>query len=345
MVRTFAALASWFVILSSVIAQDETGASQTALTADSNAANIIVATPEQRLAEILSGNATPKTIEDLQAMQVHISELAERVKGATVGIDCEGAQGSGVVVSRDGLILTAAHVISKPGVDASIRLADGSLVHAKTKGLVHILDSGLLKITEPGDYNYLDMGESASLKLGQWVMAIGHPGGYEESRGMVVRVGRILTLTSRVIRSDCTLVGGDSGGPLVDMDGNVIGIHSRIGARLSDNMHVPIDVYASGWDDLESDKEIGGRPGRPSLGVSLKGDDGLEIEVIQPGGPAEKAGIQVGDEILEINNKPIKTRAQLSDELDQLEIGGEAEIKVMRGTEELDLKLVIGRRQ
>ena len=345
MVRSFVTLLAWLLFLSSIVAQDDTGAAQTSLTVEPNAPAIATAMPEQRLADILSGNAIPKTIEDLQAMQVHISKLADRVKRATVGIDCGGAQGSGVVVSRDGLILTAAHVIGEPGLDAKIRLPDGKEVNAKTKGLVHILDSGLLKITDPGEYDYLDMGESSSLKLGQWVMAVGHPGGYEASRGMVVRVGRVLSLTSRVIRSDCTLVGGDSGGPLVDMSGNVVGIHSRIGARLTDNMHVPIDVYSSGWDELESDKEVGGRPGRPNLGVTLKGEEGLEIEDVQPAGPAEKAGIEPGDVILTISGKPIKTRTQLMDEQTRLPIGGEVEIKVLRGTQELELKIVIGRRQ
>jgi serine protease Do len=250
-----------------------------------------------------------------------------------------------VIISRDGLVLTAAHVISRPGLDASIRLANGNIVGAKTKGLVHLLDSGLLKISDPGEYDYLDMGDSGSLNLGQWVMAVGHPGGYEAARGMVVRVGRILTLTSRVIRSDCALVGGDSGGPLVDMDGNVIGIHSRIGARLTDNMHVPIGVYANGWDELESDQEVGGPPRMPSLGVRLKGDgDGLEIEEVLPAGPAEKAGIKPGDVIVEINGKSIATRGQLADEINTLQIGGEAKIKVLRGTDEHKIRIVVGRR-
>jgi serine protease Do len=210
--------------------------------------------------------------------------------------------------------------------------------------LVHTWDSGLLEITQPGQYVYLDMGESTGLKLGQWVMAVGHPGGFEETRGIVVRVGRILTLTSRVIRTDCTLVGGDSGGPLVDMDGYVIGIHSRIGARLSDNMHVPINVYLEGWDQLEADQEIGGRPGRPGLGITLKGDDGLEIESVEPDGPADKAGVQPGDVVLELNARAIQTRLQLGQALDELEIGSAATLKVLRGDQEIELPLVIGRR-
>lgn len=322
--------------ISPSLAQEDLTASTSEVSAPAQTESL-----EERVADILSGNAIPETIDDLRAMQDNFSEVADRVKRATVGIDCGGAQGSGVIISRDGLILTAAHVIGRPGLDASIRLADGRVLRGKTKGMEHHLDSGLLQITDAGDFDYLDMGESDSLKLGQWVMAVGHPGGYEESRGIVVRVGRVLSLTSRVIRTDCTLVGGDSGGPLVDMDGNVIGIHSRIGLRLTDNMHVPISVFSNGWDDLESDREIGGRPGRPTIGVRLKGSEGLEVESVQSDGPAEKAGIQPGDFIAAINDKPINTRDQLGEEINKLSIGGEATIKVLRGTEELEMRLVV----
>lgn len=344
MIRSLAVLFAGLMSVAIAFAQEQPGTSQVPVAVETKAAPSSVADLERRVSAILAGDETPKTIDDLRGMQTHISELAERVKRATVGVDCGGAQGSGVIISRDGLVLTAAHVIGQPGLDAQIRLPDGRVVQAKTKGLEHLLDSGLMQITDPGEYDYLDMGESGSLKLGQWVMAVGHPGGYEEARGIVVRVGRILTLTSRVIRSDCTLVGGDSGGPLVDMSGNVIGIHSRIGARLTDNMHVPISVFANGWDDLEGDKEIGASPGRPSLGITLKGDEGLEIEDVQHEGPADKAGVEPGDLITEINGKSIKTRAQLADELSNLQVGSEIDVKILRGEQELEFKLVLGKR-
>ena len=324
-------------------AQDEITIGKPTLVVASTEPASAAVTADERLQNIFSGVDIPKTVDDLRAMQEQFSRIAERVKLATVGVDCGGAQGSGVVISRDGLVLTAAHVIGEPGKDATIRLADGTTVEAKTKGLFHSKDSGLIKIVVPGNYNYLDMGESGTLNLGTWVMAVGHPGGYEATRGMVVRVGRVLTLTSRVIRTDCTLVGGDSGGPLVDMNGNVVGIHSRIGARLSDNMHVPIDAFADDWDDLESGKEIGAPPPSPSLGLRLKEGDGLEIESIRPDGPADNAEIMPGDVILEINGEAIKTRNQLSEQLNKLEIGNEVEIKVLRAEKELILKLVVGR--
>src|SRR5262245_46577507 len=127
MVRTFFAPFVCLAVFCSAFAQDDSKHTQTAIAVDPK---VTPASPTSAaaLAEIVAGNSIPKTIEDWQAMQVHISELAERVKRATVGIDCGGAQGSGVVVSRDGLVLTAAHVISEPGLDAAIRLPNGKLV-------------------------------------------------------------------------------------------------------------------------------------------------------------------------------------------------------------------------
>ncbi len=325
------------------VAQDEITLGQPTVAVTSSETASADANGEEHLQKIFSGVEIPKSIDDLRAMQEQFSRIAERVKLATVGVDCGGAQGSGVVISRDGLVLTAAHVIGEPGRVAIIRLADGTAVKAKTKGLFHGMDSGLIKITESGSFNYLDMGESGTMNLGQWVMAVGHPGGYEPTRGMVVRVGRILALSNSLIRTDCTLVGGDSGGPLVDMNGDVVGIHSRIGARLLDNLHVPIDAFSDKWDELESDKEIGGPPASPSLGVRLTGDDGLEIEVVKPDGPAEKAGILPGDVLLEINGTAIKTRNQLAEQVNKLDIGTEVEVKVLRDAKELDLKLVVGK--
>jgi Trypsin-like peptidase domain len=105
---------------------------------------------------------------------------------------------------------------------------------------------------------FLDMGKSGELAKGQWVIGIGHPGGFRPNRTPVVRVGRILHTDSFVLRTDCTLVGGDSGGPLFDMQGRVIGIHSRIGGfAITENMHVPVDTFRATWDKLAEGRSWG----------------------------------------------------------------------------------------
>ena len=299
------------------------------------------------LESIFSGKSDPQSIDDLRAFQNHVRDLAERVKKATVNIQVGMAQGSGVIVSRDGLVLTAAHVIGKPGLPAVVKMPDGTEYKAKTKGLVHGIDSGMLKITDNGKWDYLDIGQSAPIEKGQWVMAIGHPGGWDEDgRGLVVRLGRVLAATSRVLRTDCTLVGGDSGGPLVDMSGNVIGIHSRIGGNLSQNMHVPIDVFSDGWEDLESDVEKGGsrRRGEPYLGFTLGAEDTMAIADVKKDGPADKAGIKAGDVVVELGGVKVTNRMQLQAAFFRLSVDQEVDIVVKRDGKELKLKIKVGKR-
>src|ERR1043166_8191567 len=132
----------------------------------------------------------------------------------------------------------------------------------------------MVKIADGKDtkYPFLEMGKSADLKVGQWVIAIGHPDGVRANRGPVVRVGRILVASQFVLQTDCTLVGGDSGGPLFDMEGRVIGIHSRIGgAKIIENMHVPIDTYREEWDRLAAGEEYGKGLGQLPTVLSLGG--------------------------------------------------------------------------
>ena len=181
--------------------------------------------------DFLNAGTAPSNLDQLRAMEAHVARLTEDVSPATVNIRVGQGQGSGVVISSDGYILTAAHVIGTPGQTAIVTFPDGKRVEAETLGTnPGQIDSGILKIKEKegSDWPYVDMGQSSTLKSGQWLVAIGHPGGYDSKRGLVIRVGRLIFSGDTKLRTDCTLVGGDSGGPLFDMDGYVVGIHSRI---------------------------------------------------------------------------------------------------------------------
>lgn len=295
------------------------------------------------------GDSSPTSVEQLREMQVRFREIAERAAPATVNIQVGNSQGSGVIVTRDGYIMTAAHVIGGANLDATVVLNDGRSLQAKTLGLNRTVDSGLLKIVEKGKYPYLSPGESANLKTGQWVMAIGHPGGLEPERGVVYRVGRIFNNLPELISTDCTVVGGDSGGPLLDMDGNVIGIHSRIGQNLNSNIHVPVDVYNSEWDDLVSGKDwgrgIGGSnpANEPWLGLDLE-DSSLKIRSIASGGPSEKAGLKAGDLLLELNGMRLSSQNRLRAATRELSPGAVVKLKYQRGEETIETELTVGSR-
>ncbi|MCE9548017.1 MAG: serine protease, partial [Planctomycetia bacterium] len=188
-----------------------------------------------RLEQILLGG-TPQNKEELKAMQERLRQLAAKVIPVTVGIRLPSGMGSGVIISEDGYVLTAGHVSNRPGRDIKVILPDGRQVSARTLGANYGIDSGLVKITEPGKWPHAELGDSSRLKLGQWCLVTGHPGGFDKGRTAPLRVGRILELSPGTIVTDCTLVGGDSGGPLFDADGHVIGINSRIGNELYANL-------------------------------------------------------------------------------------------------------------
>ena len=321
--------------------------------------------PDSEQRELLFSGRVPETVDELKFMESHFAQLAESVFPATVNIQMGQSQGSGVVVSPDGYILTAAHVIGdNPGRTALITfMVDGEekRIFAETLGVqAGAVDSGMLKIKEgsaryssrsqklgkknrfEGDYPYVDIGISNDLKMGQWVLAVGHPGGIDKARGLVVRVGRIIDNRKNSLRTDCTLVGGDSGGPLFDMNGDVIGIHSRIGQTLADNLHVPADVYSEKWDLMAAGVIINGRG---SLGFSVV-DDTNEIEKVEPKGPSDKAGMKAGDIVLKVGRTKISNKKELSEAFKAMDLWPNKIIKlvVQRGDEEKQLKVKVAKK-
>ena len=201
-------------------------------------------------------SGVPQSMDDLRSMDHYQQELVKQVSRVTVGIQIGATQGSGVIVSKDGYVLTAAHVAGGAGLEVRVVMPDGQKVRGTTLGMNKGVDAALLKIVpqnrdgKPIEWPYAQMGRTAELAAGSWCMALGHPGGYQDDRQPVARFGRILSLDKSVIVTDCKLVGGDSGGPLFDMEGHVIGVHSRIGGKVTKNLHVPIDTYEDNWDRL-----------------------------------------------------------------------------------------------
>jgi hypothetical protein len=218
----------------------------------------------------------PMGPDDLRAIEKQVQAVVAKVMPAVVGVRIGPGQGSGVIISPDGYVLTAGHVSGNPGRELHVILPDGRTLKAKALGRNGSMDSGLIKITDKGPFPYVEMGKSSEVKRGQWVIAIGHPGGYRKNRPPVVRIGRVLAAGRSFLRTDCPLVGGDSGGPLFDMTGRVIGIHSRIGLTMNDNIDVPVDTYRQTWDRLARGESWGGMIGQ--LVYSPGGKTILEVE-------------------------------------------------------------------
>jgi serine protease Do len=186
---------------------------------------------------------------DPRPEQKKVDALVSKISAAVVGVKIGNTEGSGVIV-KEGFVLTAGQVSGQPGRACIILLPNGKELKGKSLGRNSSLDSGLLKIEEKGMFLAMDMGESAKLKEGQWVIALGHSGGFRPDRKLDVRLGQVKLVKGHVIQTDCPLVMGDQGGPLFDMDGKVVGIHSRKGQGIAQNYHVPIDAYVQSWNRL-----------------------------------------------------------------------------------------------
>ena len=178
----------------------------------------------------------PESPEDLIAIEKQVRSVLKASKKATVCIQGNGS-GSGVIISEDGLVLTAGHVSGEPDKELTVVLEDGTKLKAKALGRSSAADSGLIQITEKGKYPFVDLAPPASVFKGDWIFAIGHPGGFDKDRGLVLRVGRVIHRSTDTIQTDCKLIGGDSGGPLFDMLGKVVGIHSRVSMKNEQNYH------------------------------------------------------------------------------------------------------------
>ncbi len=318
--------------------------------ASAQEANAEIPTLDPRLQRIFDGGA-PETVADLRAMQDHVQRLIDRLQKSTVGVRVGPAHGSGVIV-KDNYVLTAGHVNGQPDRGAIFILHDGTAVRGRTLGMDASIDSGLMEITDQGDFPAVEMGDSSKLKRGQWVLALGHPGGFESGRRPVLRLGRILDVEDDAIRTDCTLVGGDSGGPLFDMQGRVIAIHSRIGGPLTANIHVPVNVYKENWDRLAAGEAWGVPLGSGGPYIGVMGDpDSQEARIVQvySGSPAEKAGVQVGDVIVKFGGETVTNFASLARRVQGTRPGQKVKVEVRRlvdGQETtVELEIEIGRRE
>jgi serine protease Do len=304
--------------------------------------------------------ALPENIKDLQAIQQHVKSLLKKTMAATVGVQVGGAQGSGVIITKEGIILTAGHVSAVPDRDVKIVMSDGRTLKGKTLGANHIIDSGMIKITQKGEYPFCEMAVSADLKVGQWCMAIGHPGGVKEGRNPVVRLGRIQKVSDSAIQTDCTLVGGDSGGPLFDMHGKVIGIHSRIADAITTNIHVPVDTYRDTWDRLAKGEEWGKPGGKGGKGGGKGGGKNADpaymglywdreskdcrVLAVNTGSPAAKAGLLANDIIQKFDGKSVKTGDDLEFFMSSQRPGNEIALVVKRGNSTVELRVMLGKK-
>ncbi len=303
----------------------------------------------------------PGSIEDLRALEIATKRVVDKTSPATVGLFLGLGAGSGVIVTEDGLVLTAAHVSGTPGTACKVILPDGTEVKGKSLGTNTKIDSGMIQITDKpktpsGKWPVVEVGKSGDLKKGQWVVTLGHHGGWRPGRPPVARLGQVIDSQKDLIRSNCTLVGGDSGGPLFDLDGKLIGIHSRIGWTLAQNIHVPIDGFKTDWDQLVAGTEVGkakaaaappvyfGASFTDNDGNDVTGTKGARVTLVIEDSPAAEGGIRVNDEITSFGGTAVKTAEDVRKLLARRRVGDDVEVVVARGGRTETLTVTLTRR-
>lgn len=303
----------------------------------------------QRLQRILK-NELPRDAEDLRVMQKHIQGLAEKALEVTVAIAVGRTQGSGVIISADGYVLTAAHVAGRPNRRVAVIFPNGRVAQGYTLGAFRSVDAGLIKLgslNDEGDaqanWPFVEMGDSRKMELGQWCLATGHPGGFQPDRKPVVRVGRLVHKYKDVLTTDCTLISGDSGGPLFNLEGKVVGIHSRIGHELRHNVHVPVHLYQDNWDRLLKKEIWGEMPASPYIGVRGRNDiPRTQVSGVVKKGPAEQAGIQVGDVITKFGDDEVGDFDSLIALVGFRRPGEKVEVTLMRRKKPVVVTVTVG---
>ncbi|MNO79058.1 putative periplasmic serine endoprotease DegP-like precursor [compost metagenome] len=265
--------------------------------------------------------------------------------------------GSGFIISADGYVMTNNHVIADAD-EILVRLSDRSEFPAKLVGTDPRTDVALLKI-EGKDLPIVKLGDSEKLKVGEWVVAIGSPFGFDHSvtKGIVSAKGRTLPNDTYVpfIQTDVAINPGNSGGPLFNMNGEVVGINSQIftrsGGFMGLSFAIPIDVALDVSNQLKKD----GKVSRGWLGVVIQevnkdlaesfGLDkpaGALVAQVLEDGPAAKGGLQVGDVILSMNDQPIVMSADLPHLVGGLKDGSKASLEVIRDGKRKTIDVTVG---
>ena len=259
----------------------------------------------------------------------------------------EKGQGSGVIFSKEGLVLTNAHVIEKTD-KLIVGLSDGRRVLGNVVGEDSLTDLAVIKLKAKGPWPTAQLGNSDNLKVGDWAIAVGNPFGLENTvtLGIISNLNRdvaqlgISDKRIDLIQTDAAINPGNSGGPLLNSVGEVIGINTlvRSGPGAGLGFAIPINRARK----IAKDLITSGRAKHPMIGVTLSSnikqksnflsqtEDGAIIKYLMPNGPAEKGGLKVNDLIISINNEKISTPADVVKKINKNNLQSALRIKILR---------------
>ena len=272
------------------------------------------------------------------------------------------ALGSGVVVDRAGYILTNNHVVDKADRIQVKFTGDPTQYDAKVVGVDTPTDLAVIRVEGKHDVQMAKIGNSDAVHVGDWAMAIGSPFGFQATvtAGIISATGRDVDPTMQFqhfLQTDAAINPGNSGGPLLNMRGEVIGINTAIASQSGGYQGIgfalPMNTAAKVYNDIIKY----GKVTRGSIGISFTPSDtpnaralleangvkqGVFVQTVAPGGPAEKAGLKDGDIITAINGKPVTDGNELVDSVTATPIGSTVDITVLRNSKHQTYKVTVG---
>jgi serine protease DegQ len=292
---------------------------------------------------------------DDSILRRYFPDLAERTPTRRAA-----SLGSGVIVSPDGYVLTNHHVIDGAD-DIELVLADGREMHARVKGVDPESDLAVLK-ADGDNLPTITFGTVEGLHVGDVVLAIGNPFGFGNTvtHGIVSALGRNHLGINRFedfIQTDAAINPGNSGGALVDSAGNLIGINSTIfsqsGGSMGIGFAIPVSLARTVLAQIIKDGSVtrgwlGVEPQaitrEAAQALALARTDGVLVRALQRDGPADRAGIQIRDVVVEVGGKPTPDVPQLLARIAELAPGSNARVKVVRDGKPLDVDVVVAKR-
>lgn len=266
--------------------------------------------------------------------------------------------GSGFIVNKDGTILTNNHVVEN-AEKIAVKLLDGREFEAKVLGKDQKTDLAVIKIDAGGELPVARIGNSDQLQVGEWVMAIGNPFGLDSTvtSGIVSAKSRHIGAGpyDDFIQTDASINPGNSGGPLINLRGEVVGINTAIFSQSGGNIGIGFAIPINLVKDLLPQLKEKGKVTRGYLGVviqkvtpeiaqslGLEKPQGALVAEVAADGPAARAGVRVGDVILEFDGKEVKDSGDLPLLVARIAPGEQARLKIFRDNKEMALSLTVG---
>jgi len=311
---------------------------------------------------------------EIARLNDHLGQLAERLKLGLVQVRVQRAQppageghepgppveprrttGSGFLIREDGLLVTNAHVIAD-ATRIQVRLQDGRRFEGTLIGKDTRVDLALVKIDGGRGLPVLPLGDSNRLRVGEFVLALGHPFGLEQtvSLGIVSRKGAPLRIAAPgfdFIQTDASVNPGNTGGPLVNMAGEVVGVNSMAARNGSIGFAIPVNLVKSLLPQLAEKGKV--EWGWLGVGIDeiseedlaklgLKEARGVVIRRVMPGEPADKGGVKANDVILAVDGARVDTPRDLQRIIATAPVGKIVTLTVVREGEEKDLSVTVG---